>query len=259
MPPTTLGVFRVPYVGLPGSTRSGLKARKKSSPTVRPVLSSAGSRISRVVPGYVVLSRMIACPRRSAALDRLGRGDDVADVRVLELGERRRHADRDGVRLGQPRHVGGRAESAGLDTACELRVGHVLDVRTAGVEPVDHLWLHVEAEHPVAGLARAPPPAAARRSPGRRCRTATSRRSALRDQVLGDHGLSITRRMLARRRSPSVCCASRQLGVDRQREHLLRRGLRHRKTPLGVAEMREARLEVQRQRIIDRRCRSPSP
>ncbi len=51
MPPTTLGVLRVLYFGLPGSTRSGEKARKKSSPTLRPVLSSAGSISSRVVPG----------------------------------------------------------------------------------------------------------------------------------------------------------------------------------------------------------------
>src|SRR5690606_24510408 len=68
MPPTTLGVFLVPYLGLPGSTRSGEKARKKSSPTLSPVLSSAGSMISRVVPGYVVLSRMITCPLRSVDL-----------------------------------------------------------------------------------------------------------------------------------------------------------------------------------------------
>ena len=68
MPPTTLGVLRVPYFGLPGSTRSGENARKKSSPTFRPVLSSAGSISSRVVPGYVVDSRTISWPRRSVFL-----------------------------------------------------------------------------------------------------------------------------------------------------------------------------------------------
>ncbi len=52
MPPTTFGVFLMPHVGFPGSTRSGLNARKKSSPTCRSVLAlSAGSRSSRVVPG----------------------------------------------------------------------------------------------------------------------------------------------------------------------------------------------------------------
>jgi hypothetical protein len=51
MPPTTFGVLRVWYFGLPGSTRSGLKARKKSVPTLSPPCSSDGSISSRVVPG----------------------------------------------------------------------------------------------------------------------------------------------------------------------------------------------------------------
>ncbi len=50
-PPTTFGVLCVLYFGFPGSTRSGLKARKKSTPTLSPPFSSAGSSISRVVPG----------------------------------------------------------------------------------------------------------------------------------------------------------------------------------------------------------------
>ena len=44
-------VLRVVHFGLPGSTRSGLKARKTSLPTVRPRSSSVGSITSRVVPG----------------------------------------------------------------------------------------------------------------------------------------------------------------------------------------------------------------
>ena len=62
-PPTTLGMFGVWYVVFPGSTRSGEKARKKSSPTLRRLRSSVGSKISSVVPGEVVLSRTISCPR----------------------------------------------------------------------------------------------------------------------------------------------------------------------------------------------------
>jgi hypothetical protein len=50
-PPTTLGVLRVWYTGLPGSTRSGLKARNRSVPTLRPPDSRIGSRTSSVVPG----------------------------------------------------------------------------------------------------------------------------------------------------------------------------------------------------------------
>src|SRR2546423_10081639 len=37
MPPTTLGVLCVSKSGLPGSMRSGENARKKSTPTLRPV------------------------------------------------------------------------------------------------------------------------------------------------------------------------------------------------------------------------------
>ena len=37
VPPTTFGVFLVWYFSLPGSTRSGEKQRKKSSPTLSPV------------------------------------------------------------------------------------------------------------------------------------------------------------------------------------------------------------------------------
>jgi hypothetical protein len=62
MPPTTFGVFFVWYTGLPGSTRSGLNARKTSCPTVYPSSSSVGWSSSRVVPGYVVLSSTISRP-----------------------------------------------------------------------------------------------------------------------------------------------------------------------------------------------------
>ncbi len=51
MPPTTLGMFKVWKVGLPGSTRSGENARKKSRPTFSPDSSSRGRMTSSVVPG----------------------------------------------------------------------------------------------------------------------------------------------------------------------------------------------------------------
>ena len=59
-PPTTFGMFLVVYFSLPGSTRSGEKARKTSFPTLNPFPSTIGPRISSVVPGYVVLSRTIS-------------------------------------------------------------------------------------------------------------------------------------------------------------------------------------------------------
>ncbi len=52
IPPMTFGVLMVVQSSRPGSTRSGEKAKKKSSHTVNPLTdSSAGSTISRVVPG----------------------------------------------------------------------------------------------------------------------------------------------------------------------------------------------------------------
>ena len=50
-PPTTFGTLWVWNVGLPGSTRSGENARKKSTPALSPVASSSGCTTSSVVPG----------------------------------------------------------------------------------------------------------------------------------------------------------------------------------------------------------------
>src|SRR6185312_16123329 len=67
MPPSTLGVFLVCQRPLPGSTRSGEKQRKKSSPTCSSRFSNVGSSTSRVVPGYVVDSSTTSWPGRSAS------------------------------------------------------------------------------------------------------------------------------------------------------------------------------------------------
>src|SRR5436853_2018300 len=50
------------YFGLPGSTRSGEKQRKKSCPTFKPAFSSIGSTTTSVVPGYVVDSKITSVP-----------------------------------------------------------------------------------------------------------------------------------------------------------------------------------------------------
>ena len=50
-PPTTFGTLWVWKVGLPGSTRSGENARKKSVPAFSPFASSIGWTTSSVVPG----------------------------------------------------------------------------------------------------------------------------------------------------------------------------------------------------------------
>ena len=49
-PPTTLGTSRMTEP-LPGSRRSGAKAREKSTPTLSPVASRSGRKSSWVVPG----------------------------------------------------------------------------------------------------------------------------------------------------------------------------------------------------------------
>ncbi len=63
-PPTTFGMFAVVNRLLPGSTRSGENARKKSCPSTKPFASRRGCTTSSVVPGYVVLSNTISCPAR---------------------------------------------------------------------------------------------------------------------------------------------------------------------------------------------------
>src|SRR5215471_13444120 len=63
-PPTTFGTLCVLNIGLPGSTRSGENARKKSAPAFRPPASSSGLTNSSVVPGYVVDSRITSIPGR---------------------------------------------------------------------------------------------------------------------------------------------------------------------------------------------------
>ena len=84
MPPTTLGVVLVVQSSRPGSTRSGEKARWKSSPALSPEpSSSSGWTRSRVVPGQVVDSRTTSCPFWSrVAIWR------VADSTIVRSGSR---------------------------------------------------------------------------------------------------------------------------------------------------------------------------
>ncbi len=50
-PPTTFGMPPSRHVRLPGSMRSGEKARKNCSPTASPEAAKRGSSTSSVVPG----------------------------------------------------------------------------------------------------------------------------------------------------------------------------------------------------------------
>ena len=62
IPPTTFGTSRGVMSLRPGSIRSGENARWKSVPAVSPLRSRIGSRVSRVVPGYVVDSSTTRWP-----------------------------------------------------------------------------------------------------------------------------------------------------------------------------------------------------
>jgi hypothetical protein len=67
--------------------------------------------------------------------------------------QRRRHADHDGVSVGEDGRVGGRAEPA-LDHRGDVGVVEVVDVRAAGVEAVDHAVVHVEPHDAESGAGR---------------------------------------------------------------------------------------------------------
>src|SRR6185503_20248398 len=73
------------------------------------------------------------------------RGDDVREVRVLGLPQRRRDTDVDGVEVPNDREVAGRAELAALDLLADLRVLRVDDVGAAGRDGVDLPRIEVDA------------------------------------------------------------------------------------------------------------------
>ncbi len=134
------------YVALPGSTRSGEKARAKSTPATRPELDSRiGRTISSVVPGYVVDSRITKVPAlRFAAIVR------VADSTIDRSGP---PAELSGVgtqmttvsALAIAACVRGGDEAGSTSSRATSLVGDVVDVRPSGVEVVDDSLGRVEA------------------------------------------------------------------------------------------------------------------
>ncbi len=85
--------------GLPGSSRSGLKARKKSVPARSPAGLEHGQHdlAGRARIGRALQDDELAGPEPGG--DRPGRGGDVGQVGIAGLGQRGRHADHDRVRL----------------------------------------------------------------------------------------------------------------------------------------------------------------
>ena len=131
--------------GLPGSSRSGLKARKKSRPGSRPAGAqdrqddlAGGARVGRALQ-----DDELAGPQPRG--DRLGRVDDVGEVGLAGLGQRRRDADDDDVRLVEPIERS-RGLEALLAHLADRRVGDVADVAFALLELGDLRRVDVESE-----------------------------------------------------------------------------------------------------------------
>ena len=131
---------------LPGSSRSGENARKKSSPQRSPDSSRIPRTSSSVVPGYVVDSRTTSCPRRSRGWICRTVFDDEAHVRLALRRQRRRDADEQHVRSGQLGEIRGRAEEARGGGRGQPATLEVLDVVAPGAERVDLLGIDVEPD-----------------------------------------------------------------------------------------------------------------
>ena len=76
--------------------------------------------------------------------------DDVGQVRLARLAQRRRHADDDGVGLGEAARIGGGLETAAADQLGDALGADVADVAFAAVELGDLVGVDVEAEHGIA-------------------------------------------------------------------------------------------------------------
>ena len=111
-----------------------------------------GSITSRVVEGYVVLSRdhELAGPERFG--DRPRRAFHVLQIRVAAVGQRRGHADQQHVRLAQPGHVGRGFQLLFLDPIGHRGGVDVLDVTAAGGEGVHLRLVHVKPHAVKPGL-----------------------------------------------------------------------------------------------------------
>ncbi len=145
MPPTTLGMLEVWKFGLPGSTRSGEKQRKKSLPTSRPVGRVSGGEFvcrARIGGGFEHHQET----GMEVTGNGFGRGDDEAHVGIFGFAEGRGNADIDGIESADDGKIGGGAELAGFYERREGFVWHIFYVGMAGVELIDFGLLDVDAD-----------------------------------------------------------------------------------------------------------------
>ena len=153
MPPTTFGVLRVCQIGIARVHPLGAEGEEEILADLEPgALERRQQDLARRAGiGRALEDDRLAAPER--ALHRLGGGHDVADVGILELRERRRHADGDRVRLAQPRRVGGRLEASRVhDGLASWASVTSFTCEWPAVQAVHDPLADVEAEHAVARL-----------------------------------------------------------------------------------------------------------
>ena len=140
---------------MPGSSRSGLKARKKSTPGFSPLRGQERQDhfAGRARIGGALEHDELAGPQTRG--DGLGRIDDVAEVRIARFGQRGRHADDDDIGLIQPLEVDRGLESV-LAHLADYRVGDVPDVAFAALEPGDLDRVDVESQDRDPAVAEGP-------------------------------------------------------------------------------------------------------
>jgi hypothetical protein len=143
-------MFFVVYFTLPGSTRSGEKARKMSRPTLSPLLEHRHEDL-------------VGRPRVRRALQDdqhvlvdvlrhlLGGVDDIGEVGVLRLAQRRGDADVDRIGLRQRGKIGCDPQKPGRQRVPDRLGGNIADVRLPRAEGPDFRAVHVDADHRNAG------------------------------------------------------------------------------------------------------------
>jgi hypothetical protein len=128
----------------PGSIRSGEKASAKSRPAARPDSSRIGRSRSRGRLEHHQLS-LAHHPRQGAT-----RVDDIGEVWLALVRERRRHADHDRIAAAELVVVGCHAQQR--TDRREALVAHILHGAAALVDLRHAALVDVDAEHLVAGL-----------------------------------------------------------------------------------------------------------
>src|SRR2546428_5069773 len=147
-PYTTL--FRSP-LRIAGVDTLGGKRREGPPPPLEPGALGRGEHEPRGGAGVGGGCEDDELPPPQRLLHRVRRGEHVAHVRVLRLGERRGDADRHHLGLAEPREVGRRHELPRAGEPRHLGVRDVLYMRAPLTESVHDGPADVEAEHAEAG------------------------------------------------------------------------------------------------------------